>query len=44
VTAQTDPLGQRATWSYGADETMVSDPAGNVTYERFRDPGLAAVE
>jgi len=43
VTAQTDPLGQRATWSYGADETKVTDPAGNVTYERFRSNLLVEI-
>jgi len=43
VSAQTDRLGRQATWSYGADETKVTDPLGNVTYERFRSNLLVEI-
>jgi len=36
VTGQTDPVGRETKWSYGGDETKVTDPAGNVTDTRFR--------
>ncbi len=36
VIVQSDPLGRETKWAYDGDETNVTDPAGNVTEERFR--------
>jgi RHS repeat-associated protein len=44
VISQTDPLGRKRTWEYGAGEdgntsTTITEPNGSVTYEEFNSEG-----